>query len=76
MDNLSLKNIERLFSKKLNLFRGEIKEDIVESEHRILERIDIAEVRLFNVVNDTKVNRTELQQLEKRVSKLEDIILD
>ena len=30
MDNLSLKNIERLFSKKLNLFRGEIKEDIVE----------------------------------------------
>ena len=76
MDNLSLKNIERLFSKKLNLFRGEIKEDIVESEHRILERIDIAEVRLFNVVNDTKVNRTELQQLEKRVSKLEYIILD
>lgn len=72
--------LEEKLDEKFGSFRVEMKAEIAESEcriiNRITERIDDAEVRLFNAVNDTKVNRTELQQLEKRVSTLEDIILD
>ncbi len=69
MTGLTIKQVSDLLDKKLKNFAT--KDDLVNLHRQIEYRIDEAEVRITQVVQNTKADKKDFENITKRVDKIE-----